>query len=134
MAGSQNTPSAIKLTSWIFTLSAVILALQAFADALPKHALDASWLAHAKFHIVTGAAFQVGSSLLVILIARIPLLRLEAWSWYALLIYMLAFAVHIPAALWQGSGPPAWGWYLISILLILMAASLISTWQYCHRH
>lgn len=128
----NHPPAIIKLTIWVFTVSAIILIIQALADALPKHAVDASWLAHAKFHIVTGAAFQVGASLLVILIARVPFRRLEKWSWYALLIYMLSFAVHVPAALWQGSGPPAWGWWLIGILLLAMTASLILTWRSFH--
>lgn len=103
--------------------------IQAIADALPKHAIDTTWLAHAKFHIVTGAAFQVCSSFLVIFIAGIPFMRLEKWSWYALLIYMLCFAVHIPAALWQGSGPPVWGWYLIGSLLLLMLVSLLVSYR-----
>ncbi len=129
----DSSNRVIVFAYWVFSLAAVLLLVQAIADALPKHAVDASWLAHARFHVVTGAAFQVTCSLLVILIVRLPFRRCEKWSWYALLIYTLGFAVHIPAAIWQASGPPAGAWYLIAGLLLLMTLSLGLCWRHFHQ-
>ncbi len=130
---TDNQSRIIEITCWIFSIAAMVLFIQALADALPKHAIDTAWPAHSKFHVVTGAAFQAACSLMVILIARIPFRQRQKWSWYALAIYTLGFAVHIPAAMWQGSGPPVGAWYLIGGLLLLMSVSLILSWRTFHR-
>ncbi len=123
------TNRSVQIVSWIFVIASSVLIVQGLADALPKHGMDASWPDHARFHATTGAAFQVGCGLLAILIARVPFLRLERWSWYALVIFALSFAALIPATIWQGSGPRGGAWYVIGALLASMFISLAMTWR-----
>ena len=113
--------------SWVFVAVAATLMLQPFAEALPKHGVDASWPAHAHFHLASGLANQFFFGFAAILVARIPYRRGEAWSWWVLAGFALAMICMIPARLWFGSGSARQFWPLIGIEIVLMVAALALT-------
>lgn len=119
-----------KLTAaaWIFVAVGVIQGTQALVEAIPSHAFDATWPAHARFHLAIGAMNQIGFAIAAIVIALIPFRRSERWSWWALLAFALLSTVAlIPAALWQGSGPAAGAWVLIAACIVAMMVALVLT-------
>ena len=123
MTGVAN--SRVNVAAWIFVAVAVIIAIQALADGIPRHAFDATWPDHARFHLIFGVAHQVGFCLTIIAVALIPFRQSERWSWWVLLGFTLLgnFSL-LPAALWQGSGPRAGFEILIALIFLALLIAL----------
>jgi cell division protein FtsW (lipid II flippase) len=125
---SDSVRKRLAVAAWIFVAVGVVQGVQAVADAIPKHAFDPSWLDHARFHVVVGAANQLGFAIAAILVALIPFRRGERWSWWMLLNFALLSTVAlIPATVWQGSGPPPAAWLIISACITAMLVGLLLT-------
>lgn len=116
------------IAAWLFVAVAVIQGLQALLDALPNHAFDTTWPAHARFHVTIGAANQLGFAIAAVFLALIPLKRGERWGWWLLLSFaVLSTVALIPAAAWHGSGPPPGAWILIGACIAAMTVALALT-------
>lgn len=127
-AGAARIPSRrLRIASWVFLAASIYGIVSPFADLIPKHALDASWPAHARFHVTWAAAKLLALALLTALIAWYPFRRGERWSWFALLIItVLGIGGLVAASLWHMSGPPA---HLYLIAAASLAAMLGALWM-----
>ena len=117
--------SGVNVAAWIFVAVAVVVALQALADGIPRNAFDATWPDHARFHLTWGVANQVGFCLTITAVALIPFRRSERWSWWVLLGFtLLGIFSLIPAALWQGNGPRAGTEIPIALIVLALLVAL----------
>ena len=86
---NSSPTSRLNVAAWIFVAVAVLAAAQVAKDLIPNHAFDTTWPVHARFHVIWGAANHIGFALLAAAVALFPLRRGEAWSWWALLLWVL---------------------------------------------
>ena len=128
MTAVANT--RVNVAAWIFVAVAVVVALQALADGIPRHAFDTTWPDHARFHLTLGVANQVGFCLTIAAVALIPFRRCERWSWWVLLGFtLLGNLALLPAALWQGSGPRAGAEIPIGLIFLALLVALAMSAQ-----
>lgn len=120
----------LRVASWVFLAASIYGVVAPFADLIRKHALDATWPAHARFHVTWAAAKLLALALLTVLIAWFPFRRGEPWSWFALLIItVLGIGGLVAASLWHMSGPPVQLYAIAAGSLLAMLVALAATWR-----
>lgn len=118
------------ICSWVFILDAVFAGSAAFVDLIPNHAFDASWPAHARFHVTMAASHMFALAAITALIAWFPFRERRRWSWFALAVFTVFGFGTIPLiAQWQGSGPPIVPFTLIVTALIAALIALALSWK-----
>jgi hypothetical protein len=128
--GCIVTSRATQISAWIFVIIAAIVGLQGLLDGLPRHGVDDSWPAHARFHVTQGALSQLGFCLVAAIIALIPFRRGDRWSWWALFVFALLGCFSLfPAAMVQGSGPQEKFIPLIAVVHLALVVALGLSWK-----
>ena len=123
---SSDDARRLRWASWVFLAVTVYGVIAPFADLIPKHAMDGSWPAHARFHVTWAAGKLLALALLTALIAWFPFRRGERWSWFALLIIaVLGIGGLVAASAWHMSGPPL---HLYVVAGGSLAAMLVALW------
>jgi hypothetical protein len=99
----------LTLAACLLTPVGVCALVTPVTHLLPSHARDASWPAHARFHLTwaAGKLFALGCSILAL--AWVPLRRGERWAWWAAFANV-AFggAAVIPASRFQHGPIASW--------------------------
>lgn len=118
------------VASWIFLAASVYGVIAPFADLIPKHALDAGWPAHARFHVTWAAGKLLALALLTALIAWYPFRRGEPWSWFALaIVTVFGLGSLVAGSLWHMSGPPPHLYAIAALSVAAMLAALGYSWR-----
>lgn len=137
MTGERSPPPSpdprrgarLQRAHWIFLAVSLYGAITPFADLLRRHAWDASWPKHARFHVTWAAGMLFALALLTALLARYPLRAGERWSWWALAIVTLfGLGSMVPASIWHQSGPAPHLYVIGVVFLLAMAWALWLAW------
>jgi hypothetical protein len=104
-----------------------------YGFAVPEHIVDATWSAHARFHVLQALIWLIGLDLISIALALRPFARGERWARWALVVtLLLSHGGYFIALVAIPEGHPAAGMRAhipVTVLFVTHALGLVLGWR-----